>query len=389
VAACGPSSARGRDRSGSERAGTRPRRSCARSHWYAIKQNNGGGLCLDIAGAGSTDNLHTWSCNYGNYQLWSFTETEGGSLSGKWEIKSKHNGKCIDLASGYTENGTAIRMWNCNGSEAQRWILWGGGGMIEDWSDDMTSKDGGKWNYQDWPPATVNNEKQYYKPHKIWSTGRQVYVACENNGGSGHGSYTCGRMNTKHKDNGSANGAWSARLRYVDNLPTNGTAGTWPAFWALGQGINEKPVFAGTEWNSAQCGSGSNWPLVNEGATENDIWEYARNNGDRYYIAGHAGDQCQNANFTNSNGVFTNNSSAWFDPSQWHTFKMKFDGDQIRFYKEQHHMHNYPNWYWNNMDLFVLMNMAVGGNLGGASHGFNAPGQWADLRIDWVAHEDP
>ena len=50
--------------------------------------------------------------------------------------------------------------------------------------------------------------------------------------------------------------------------------GTWPAFWILGNNINEDPVTAGSI--AGQC-----WPLST--AREIDIWEWVRNNNGATY----------------------------------------------------------------------------------------------------------
>ncbi|HVJ17689.1 MAG TPA: RICIN domain-containing protein [Polyangiaceae bacterium] len=352
-------------------------------NYYEIRQGHANGKCLDIEAGGGTNNLITWDCNGGNWQRWYFTEVEAMTAYGHWKIKSRHNGKVIDLDYGNTENGTKIQVWDDYNNDAQQWIIKrvdGGAGMIEDWSDDFTSVNDGNWNKADWNPGFVNNEKQYYKPWKIWSDGRRLKVDCHHIGsGTGHGNYECGRVNSKNKRY-FREGAFSARVKYAEGGSMGGGAsGTWPAFWTLGQGVNEHPVYSSIEWYDNTCGWGSNWPRW--GSRELDIWEYTRNAGDRFFTAGHAGDGCQSSPYSVSKG------DNWFDPNRWYVFKVVFDGDQIKYYRDGALMFQAWNGHWTGQDMFFIINMAVGGNLGGNNGNFNDAGDWAQLEVDWVAHE--
>lgn len=358
-------------------------------NFYEIRQGHANGKCLDIEAAGGTNNLITWDCNGGNWQRWYFTETEAMTLYGHWEIRSKHNNKVIDLDWANTENGTKIQVWDDYDNDAQRWILTrvdaGYAGMVEDWSDDFTSLNGGNWNVADWNAGFVNGEEQYYKPWKVWiDGGRRLRIEAKHIGsGTGMGNYESGRINSKNK-RFFKEGAFSARIKYSDGGSLSvGSTGTWPAFWILGNGINEHPVYSSIEWYDATCGWGSNWPR--SGARELDIWEYTRNSWDRYFTAGHAGDQCQNANFTNGQGY--SKSDNWFNPNTWYVFKAVFDGSQVKFYRDGSLMFQFGNGHWLNQDMFFILNLAVGGNLGGNSDTFNGADDWAQLDVDWVAHE--
>jgi hypothetical protein len=272
-------------------------------NFYEIRQGSATGKCVDIGGAGATNDLLTWDCNGGNWQRWYLTEVEAMTAYGHWKIKSKHNGKVIDLDAGNTENATKIQVWDDYNNDAQKWIITrvdpGYSGLIEDWSDDFTSLNGGNWNVADWNAGFVNGEEQRYKPARVWvDGGRRLRIEARNTGGgTGMNNYESGRVNSKNKRY-FKEGAFSARLKYSDGgSMTVGSAGTWPAFWLLGQNVNEHPVYSQIEWYDPVCGWGSNWPR--SGSRELDIWEYTRNSWDRYFTAGHAGDQCQSANFTN------------------------------------------------------------------------------------------
>jgi hypothetical protein len=72
--------------------------------------------CLDVQGGNSASGtpLQLWDCNGTNAQRFSIEPT--GEL--------KVLGKCVDLAGNNTASGTQIRIWDCNNTTAQKWIFW-------------------------------------------------------------------------------------------------------------------------------------------------------------------------------------------------------------------------------------------------------------------------
>ncbi|QIB47789.1 glycosyl hydrolase family 18 protein [Streptomyces aureoverticillatus] len=71
------------------------------------------GKCLDVK-SGSADNgtpVQIWDCNGSDAQKW--------TLPGDGTARAL--GKCLDVASSGTANGTLTQLWNCNGSGAQQW----------------------------------------------------------------------------------------------------------------------------------------------------------------------------------------------------------------------------------------------------------------------------
>ncbi|MEV2246641.1 family 16 glycosylhydrolase [Streptomyces sp. NPDC049970] len=71
------------------------------------------GKCVDVA-AGSAVNgtaVQLYDCN--------------GSAAQQWSVGSDGTiralGKCLDVASGGTADGTKVQLWDCNGSAAQQW----------------------------------------------------------------------------------------------------------------------------------------------------------------------------------------------------------------------------------------------------------------------------
>ncbi|BFV59475.1 hypothetical protein KCMC57_up45790 [Kitasatospora sp. CMC57] len=81
-----------------------------------------GGKCVDVAAANSTNGtaVQLWDCNGTAAQNW--TVAADGSLQAL--------GKCLDVTSAGTANGTVIQLWDCNGTAAQTWQTGGGGTLV-------------------------------------------------------------------------------------------------------------------------------------------------------------------------------------------------------------------------------------------------------------------
>ncbi|OQR63636.1 glucosylceramidase [Streptomyces maremycinicus] len=70
-----------------------------------------------------------WGAQHATYALpgktsatftWSGTQSGGGARSGAFTGPA---GKCLDVAGGSSANGTAVQLYDCNGSTAQRWTV--------------------------------------------------------------------------------------------------------------------------------------------------------------------------------------------------------------------------------------------------------------------------
>ncbi|MEV6349852.1 family 16 glycosylhydrolase [Actinoplanes sp. NPDC051851] len=80
-------------------------------------------MILNVAVGGSwpgspdatTSFPQTMLVDYVRVSAWNESTTTGTAL------KSNLNGRCIDLPSGNTADGTRIQMWDCNGTAAQAW----------------------------------------------------------------------------------------------------------------------------------------------------------------------------------------------------------------------------------------------------------------------------
>jgi mannan endo-1,4-beta-mannosidase len=76
-----------------------------------------GGKCVDVAGSSTVNGtaVQLYDCNGSGAQTW--TADSAGTLGAL--------GKCLDVTGQGTANGTPIQLWDCNGSGAQRWQVEG------------------------------------------------------------------------------------------------------------------------------------------------------------------------------------------------------------------------------------------------------------------------
>jgi hypothetical protein len=77
-----------------------------------------GGKCVDVASANSANGtaVQLWSCNGTAAQQW--TVGDDGTI--------RALGKCLDVSGGSTANGAKVQIWDCNGSGAQQWAAGSG-----------------------------------------------------------------------------------------------------------------------------------------------------------------------------------------------------------------------------------------------------------------------
>ncbi len=77
-----------------------------------------GGKCVDVASANSANGtqVQLWTCNGTNAQQW--TVGSDGTLQAL--------GKCLDVSGAGTANGTRVQIWDCNGTGAQKWTATSG-----------------------------------------------------------------------------------------------------------------------------------------------------------------------------------------------------------------------------------------------------------------------
>ncbi len=177
--------------------------------------------------------------------------------------------------------------------------------------------------------------------------------------------WTSGRINSKDKRE-FLYGRIEARIRFL-----NSEAGTWPAFWMLENRIFEDPIANDNDFIT--------WP--NPGAGEIDVWEWFANNPGSYIT-----------NFFNTNGcgsevryTYPNGPN---QVQQWHDYAIEWDANTIKFYIDDfmvtsHDVSACPQY---KEPMFVLLNVAMGGNLGGFIDPLLTE---ATMEVDYVAHCNP
>jgi hypothetical protein len=217
------------------------------------------------------------------------------------------------------------------------------------WSDEFdesttssqVAPDATKWNYDTGTGADGdgwgNNEVEVYTA----STAASHENAYVSNGTikikaivDDKGAVTSARMTT--------NGTKDFTHGYIEfraKLPTE--RGSWPALWMLGSNLS-----TGTEW--PDCG-------------ELDIMEYSTNFwGNQVYCTAH----CR-AGY-GGNPVATNGSALYNVQDEWHTYAIDWQSTYIKWYVDGVCLltYNNPDATFSK-DFYLLMNVAVGGTLGG------------------------
>ncbi|MEY9962602.1 hypothetical protein ABIA33_000628 [Streptacidiphilus sp. MAP12-16] len=81
-----------------------------------------GGKCVDIAGANSSNGtaVQLYDCNGTAAQTW--TVGSNGSLQAL--------GKCMDVTAGGTANGSTVQLYDCNGTTTQQWTHQSNGELV-------------------------------------------------------------------------------------------------------------------------------------------------------------------------------------------------------------------------------------------------------------------
>jgi beta-glucanase (GH16 family) len=237
--------------------------------------------------------------------------------------------------------------------------------------------DGNGVNWDNWTAqiqANYNNEVQCYtdddssdlRNYEISDgtlkiTARKQNISCPGLGGENK-SWTSGRLNSKDKAE-FLYGRIEARIRFL-----NLEGGTWPAFWMLENRISEDPFKGDNDT--------ANWP--NPGAGEIDVWEWFSNDGDSYIT-----------NFFNTGNcgadVRVTYPGGAPDVLSFHTYAIEWTADNIKFLFNDSVVveQDLSNCAQYEEPMFILLNLAMGGNLGGA---IDSQLSSATMEVDYVAH---
>jgi len=248
------------------------------------------------------------------------------------------------------------------------------------WIDtfDGDSVDWDNWTAQ--TAANYNNEVQCYTDDdssdeknydvsdgtlKIIARKQEDTYTCEGLNDSTSKTWTSGRLNSKDKAE-FLYGRVESRIRFSPDDDLLG--GTWPAFWMLENRINEQPV-AGDD-------DDVDWPSA--GAGEIDVWEWFSNSPDSYITNFFNDESCGGqVNYTYPNGSV--------DVQDWHKYAMEWAEDEISFYIDDTLVatQDVTDCAQYEESMFVLLNVAMGGNLGGT---IDSDLETATMEIDYVAH---
>ncbi|WP_019616535.1 glycoside hydrolase family 16 protein [Psychromonas ossibalaenae] len=191
---------------------------------------------------------------------------------------------------------------------------------------------------------------------------RKKNISCPGLGGA-QKSWTSGRLNGKDKSE-FLYGRIESRIRY-HNLE----GGTWPAFWMLENRIQEQPYKNDNDF--------SHWP--NPGAGEIDVWEWFSNRPDSYITNFfNAGSDCGFETLHHYTGGAP-------DVLDWHNYALEWTKDEISFYIDERLVvsQDVSNCSQYEEPMFVLLNVAIGGMLGGS---IDPALQKATMEVDYIAH---
>lgn len=238
------------------------------------------------------------------------------------------------------------------------------------WSEEFngTELDRSIWNVEVNGNGGGNNEKQYYcdRPEnlRVKDGNLEIEVRKEAEKYNGTHDYTSGRINTRGKKDFTY-GKIEARIKFP------GGKGTWPAFWMLGS-------------NMSTVG----WPKCGE----IDIIEHIGVLDSRASFALHTYQKNgSRGNNWASTHFFDEPLSAdyhvygveWVEEAEYGRDKMIFYVDgQVWATAQEDEMENPLSWPFNKPE-FIILNLAIGGNMGGSIDD-NIFSQQRIMYVDWV-----
>jgi beta-glucanase (GH16 family) len=223
-----------------------------------------------------------------------------------------------------------------------------------------TTIDMNKWYFQ--VEAHNNKELQQYTnwqynvptgshltDYNIMTTGTTIQIVARQQSYNGY-NYTSVRLNSQCRMFYTY-GKFEFRLK----PPAATVSGLWPAVWMLGNNASEAP-------RCASAGSAVGWP----GCGEVDVWEYQSSKSGSYIINGYSSGSC-GASSASSIGL-TSQAGVWRIYSfEWNSSQMKWwyrdDADPATMVRglQTKSISGCSSFTKN---LFYLINIAVGGNLG-------------------------
>ena len=243
-------------------------------------------------------------------------------------------------------DGSTTQTYTINFKESAYNLMW------NDEFDYTGAPNSSKWHHQTYPPvgsSWFNGELQHYTARiensYVNNGSLKIKAIRESFRDPTSGStkqYTAARLNSKYEFK-------YGRVEVRAKLPA--AQGTWPAIWTLGKNISEN----GAYWQTQGYGD-TTWPTCGE----IDIMEQDSNKS----ITSGA------FHFPDSNGNHTytfNYLSVSNTDSSWHVYSMDWSAETIELSVDGtvfHTLNNAQNPYFDN-EHFILLNIAMGGQLGG------------------------
>ncbi|GGD54227.1 hypothetical protein GCM10011361_21120 [Muriicola marianensis] len=208
-----------------------------------------------------------------------------------------------------------------------------------------------KWHYQVVGPAKghwFNAEKQHYtaRPENSYVSDGTLKIRALREKYTSDGitkSFTSARLNSKF--------AFTyGRVEVRAKLPSPG--GTWPAIWTLGANIDETGNYFGSEYGSV------GWPACGEiDIMEQRGWD--KNTSLGYFHWGNT----QTGAYQTEGSTIPNPGST----EEFHLYILQWDEEYMRIYVDDTLVHELSNTTDKPYDNphYLLLNVAMGGNLGG------------------------
>lgn len=243
-------------------------------------------------------------------------------------------------------DGSTTQTYTINFKESAYNLMW------NDEFDYTGAPNSSKWHHQTYPPvgsSWFNGELQHYTARiensYVNNGSLKIKAIRESYRDPTSGStkqYTAARLNSKYAFK-------YGRVEVRAKLPA--AQGTWPAIWTLGKNISEN----GAYWQTQGYGD-TTWPTCGE----IDIMEQDSNKS-KTSGAFHFPD-------SNGNHTYTfNYLSVSNTDSSWHVYSMDWSAETIELSVDGtvfHTLNNAQNPYFDN-EHFILLNIAMGGQLGG------------------------
>lgn len=237
------------------------------------------------------------------------------------------------------------------------------------WSDEFNYSglpDASKWSFEDWAPKNVNNELQRYVPNRLENCRAEngsLIIEARRDWYNGS-EYSSARIHTKDK-------AYWTYGRMEARMRVPGGYGTWPAFWMMPNDWTKYGINPETNSYWPNCG-------------EIDIMEYVGY--DKGNIHGSVHSSSYYFKKGNQRTGIVNVPDA---ESAFHVYAIEWSASKIDFFVDNNKYFTVVNdgtgWqsYPFNYDFHIILNLAVGGDWGGAM-GVD-PNIWPKrLEVDYV-----